>query len=195
MFVWINVKNMKNVSCWFAFKANNDFAVKLFAVMTCWACWHLLMIFCWLVLTPQYHMKVSFCNLPSFCTQCRGVNDWKRRWKVGHSCSLYFPNIPPSAWSTPASLCNSTSSATPSYWHTLKHMHTQFSVCCVPDVTFHEGKKEGEKKQASQSRKHVPARVKGIRKRRRSTGSSASLSAVLGSSVTTWCNQILQQGK
>lgn len=40
-------------------------------------------------------MKVSFCKLLSFCRQRREGNDWKRRWKIGHSCSLYFPNVPP----------------------------------------------------------------------------------------------------
>lgn len=137
VFVWKTVNNVNNASCWFAVKANNDFDLKLFAFMTCWSCWHLLMTFCWLVFTPQYHMKVSFCKLPSFCRQCRRKNDWKRRWKIGHSCSLYFPNIPPSASRNPASLRNTTSSTTPSFWHTPRHTHTQFYVCWVPDLMFH----------------------------------------------------------
>lgn len=120
VFVWMTVKN---VSCWFTVKANNDFDLKLLAVVftqscwsggssrntdsylrgrlmcacvqTRWSCWHLLMTFCWMVVTPQCHMKVSFCKLLSFCRQRREGNDWKRRWKIGHSCSLYFPNVPP----------------------------------------------------------------------------------------------------
>lgn len=83
---------VKNVSCWFTVKANNVFDLKLLAVLFTF---HLLIIFCWMVVAPQCHIKVSFCKLLSFCRQCREENDWKRRWKIGHSCSLYFPNVPP----------------------------------------------------------------------------------------------------
>lgn len=168
VFAWITVKDVKNASCWFAVKANNNSDLKLFAVMTCWSFWHRLMTFCWVVLTPQYHMKVSFCKLPSFCRRCRRGNDWKRRWKIGHSCSLYFPNIPPPpASSTPASLLNPTSSATPSSWHTPRNTHIHYSLsadfqtlCSTCLFSRCEGMEEVKKKKknASHSGEHVLAR-------------------------------------
>lgn len=136
VFVWKTVNNVKNASCWFAVKANNDFDLKLFAV-SCWSCWHLLMTFCWLVFTPQYHMKISFCKLPSFCRQCRRENDWKRRWKIGHSCSLYFPNIPPSPplqETQPAHLLNNPIFLTHTQTHTytiLRLLSSRPHVSCV----------------------------------------------------------------
>lgn len=152
MFRWLQegsicVKDGKNASCWFAVKANTDFDLKLFAAMTCWSCWHLLMTICCLVLTPQHHNQVSFCKLSSFCRQCRGENDWKRRWKIGHSCSPYFLNIPLSAASTPASQPTQSHLPTTSSWHTHRQFSAEFQTSrfkCL--FSRYEGKKDKKKK-------------------------------------------------
>lgn len=157
-FVWITVKDGKNASCWFAAKANTDFDLKLFAAMTCWSCWHLLMTIYCLVLTPQYHNKVSFCKLSSFCRQCRGENDWKRRWKIGHSCSPYFLNIPLSAASTPASQPTQSHLPTTSSWHTHIDNSLLSSRPHVSSVYFLDMRRRKIKNKASHSSEHVLAR-------------------------------------
>lgn len=109
-------------------------------VRFCWGflvCQEPFNAFLLVVATLQSHVEASFCKVLSSCRTVGGSGKRmieREDGKIGHSCSLSFPNAPLPTPSTPANPNRTHLLSNPT---TPTHTHTLLGVCWAPDLTFH----------------------------------------------------------
>lgn len=109
-----------------------------------WFCWGFLVCqepfndFLLVVATLQSHVEASFCKVLSSCRTVGGSGKRmieREDGKIGHSCSLSFPNAPSPLQALQPTLSESTFSAIPPPQHT--HTHTTWCLLSPrPHVSY-----------------------------------------------------------